>query len=92
MFVYMTLYGAGMLFASSAHSFLSGGCLMLAALWLYYEDYKRSGSLLNLRGLFALFFIGGEGVSCLKLSRLGTHWSIETWASFFVAFILFSAT
>lgn len=91
MIVYFICYGAGMLFAASAHSYLSGFCLMAAALWLYLEDYRKSGNPLHLRGLFSLFWVGGEGVSCLKLSRLQTAWRMETWAAFFVAFTAFWA-
>lgn len=80
-----------MLFAASAHSYLSGFCLMAAAVWLYLEDYRKSGNPLHLRGLFSLFWIGGEGVSCLKLSRLQTNWRMETWIAFFVAFTAFWA-
>ena len=89
MFVYLILYGAGMLFASSAHYYMSGGSLILAALYLYFYDYKKSGNPLHLRALFSLFWVGGEGVSCLKLSRLQTEWDLITWASFFVALAAF---
>lgn len=89
MVVYMILYGAGMLFASSAHYYMSGLSLMLAALFLYLRDYRRSGNPLHLRALFSLFWVGGEGISCLKLSRLQTDWEFVTWASFFVAFTAF---
>lgn len=89
MFVYMILYGAGMLFASSAHSSMSGFCLILAALYLYVRDYRKSGNPLHLRGLFCAFWIGGQGISCLKLSRLQTDWSLETWGCFFAAVVVF---
>lgn len=91
MAVYVICYGAGMLFASSAHSYLSGFCLMAAAVWLYFTDFRKSKNPLHLRGLFSLFWVGGEGVSCLKLSRLQADWRIETWAAFFVAFVAFWA-
>lgn len=91
MAVYFACYGAGMLFASSAHYCLSGVILILAAVWLYFYDYRRSGNPLHLRALFSLFWVGGEGVSCMKLSRLQTDWQLETWAAFFVAFTAFWA-
>lgn len=91
MIVYFICYGAGMLFAASAHYYMSGFSLMAAAVYLYLQDYYKSGNPLHLRGLFALFWVGGEGVSCLKLSRLQTDWSLETWAAFFVAFTAFWA-
>lgn len=89
MLVYLILYGAGMLFASSAHYYMSGVSLILAALSLYFYDYRKSKNPLHLRALFSLFWVGGEGISCLKLSRLQTDWSPETWACFFVALTAF---
>ena len=59
------------------------------AVYLYLREYGKSGNPLHLRGLFSLFYVGGEGISCLKLSRLQTEWSLETWACFFVAFAAF---
>ena len=79
MVVYLILYGAGMLFASSAHYYMSGMSLILAALYLYFYDYRRSGNPLHLRALFSLFWVGGEGISCFKLSRLQTDWDPVTW-------------
>lgn len=89
MVVYLILYGAGMLFASSAHYYMSGMSLILAALYLYFYDYRWSGNPLHLRALFSLFWVGGEGISCLKLSRLQTDWDPVTWASFFIALAAF---
>jgi len=89
MVVYLILYGAGMLFASSAHYYMSGASLILAALYLYFYDYRRTKNPLHLRALFSLFWTGGEGISCLKLSRLQTAWEWETWACFFVAMAAF---
>ncbi len=70
MLVYVICYGAAMLFAFSAHFTLSGMSLLLAAVYLYLREYGKSGNPLHLRGLFSLFYVGGEGISCLKLSRL----------------------
>jgi len=89
MVVYFMCYGAGMLFASSAHYYMSGVSLLLAAVYLYFYDYRRSGNPLHLRALFSAFWIGGQGISCLKLSHLQTDWELETWACFFVAYTAF---
>ena len=70
----------------------AGFCLMGAALWLYISDYRRSGCLVHLRGLFSLFWIGGQGVACLKLSRLQVPWSPITWICFFLACSVFYLT
>lgn len=89
MLVYLICYGAGMLFASSAHYYMSGVSLLMAALYLYVYDYKRTGNPLHLRALFSLFWVGGQGISCFKLSRLQTDWEYTTWACFFVALAAF---
>lgn len=89
MLVYLICYGAGMLLASGAHFYLSGISLILAAFYLYAYDYKKSGNPLHLRGLFSAFWVGGQALSCMKLSRLQTEWSFVTWACFFVALTAF---
>ena len=89
MLVYLICYGAGMLFASSVHYYMSGASLILAATYLYFYDYKKSGNPLHLRGLFSAFWVGGQALSCMKLSQLQTDWSYITWACFFVALTAF---
>ena len=79
------------MFAESRHPYLAGLCLLGAALWLYYEDYRRSGNLLHLRALFALSFVGGQGLAALRLSRLSQDWNAMTWLSFLAAFTGFYA-
>ena len=66
-----------------------GASMLLAAVYLYFYDYRRSGNPLHLRALFSAFWIGGQGISCLKLSHLQTDWELETWACFFVAYTAF---
>lgn len=68
---------------------LSGLVLLGAALWLYIKDYMRTRNLIHLRGLFCLFFVGGQGISCFKLSRLQTDWALMTWISLFLAVVFF---
>lgn len=89
MLIYLICYGAGMLFASSAHYCMSGVSLILAAVYLYFYDYRKSGNPLHLRGLFSAFWVGGQGISCMKLSRLQTDWDMVTWACFFIALTAF---
>ncbi|MCI9583046.1 MAG: oligosaccharide repeat unit polymerase [Clostridium sp.] len=91
MIVYVLCYGAAWMFAESRHPYLAGLCLLGAALWLYYEDYRRSGNLLHLRALFALSFVGGQGLAALRLSRLSQDWNAMTWLSFLAAFTGFYA-
>ena len=44
---------------------------------------------MELRALFTLAWVGGQGISCLKLSTLQDTWSYITWLSFFVIYIAF---
>lgn len=91
MTVYLLCYAAAVLFAESGHYYLSGAGLIFAAVYLYLKDYQRTGNMLHLRAVFSLAFVGGEGLSCLKLSRLSTHWTLMTWACFLAAYIGFYA-
>lgn len=91
MAVYLLCYAAAYLFAGSGHHYLSGLGLMAAAVYLYYEDYKKTKNIIHLRGLFALSWVGGQGIACLKLSRLGTEWTFMTWFCFLAAFVVFWA-
>lgn len=92
MTVYLLCYAAAFLFARSGHHFLAGTVLILSALYLYWQDYRKWGSLIHLRGLFSLFWIGGQGLSCLKLSRLQVPWSGKTWICFLFAYLGFWIT
>ena len=89
MIVYLICYGISFILAWQHLYVLSGLVLVGAAIWLYIRDYIRTGNLIHLRGLFCLFFIGGQGVSCFKLSYLQTDWLLITWVSFFVAVMAF---
>lgn len=92
MIVYLICYAAGFFLAGGEHYYSSGLVLILAAGYLYYYDYRRSGSMLHLRGLFSAFWVGGQGIACLKLSELQTDWSYKTWACFLLAFLGFWVT
>ncbi|MGP1588814.1 MAG: O-antigen polymerase [Oribacterium sp.] len=67
----------------------SGFFLIAVAFFLYFRNRSREGGLLNLPGLFALGLLGGEGIACFHLSRLGTVWSRETWLSFYLSYLVF---
>lgn len=67
----------------------SGVLLICAAVFLYLKEYQRTGMLLNFRGLLALGLIGGEGISCFKLSQLQTDWSGRTWISYYLFYLVF---
>lgn len=85
MAVYLICYVISFILARQHAYMLSGLVLIGAALWLYWKDYKKTGNLIHLRGLFCLFFVGGQGISCFKLSALQTDWHGETWLCFLLA-------
>lgn len=92
MIVYLCCYAASFVFAVGKHYYLSGLMLILAAGYLYLYDYRRSGNLLHLRGLFSAFWVGGEGIACLKLSKLQSEWSFTAWLCFLLALLGFWLT
>ena len=92
MWVYAICYLAAFLADRAGWHWPAGLCLMAAAVWLYLTEYGRTGNLVHLRGLFSLFWVGGQGIACLKLSRLQVPWSGLTWACFFLAFAGFFLT
>ena len=86
MIVYLICYLASFFLAVRGYYYLSGLALLVAAAWLYISDYRRSRNLIHLRGLFSLFWVGGQGLSCLKLSHLQSDWAWMTWLSLALAF------
>ena len=89
MSVYLINYAASYLFARAGYYWLSGLLLLLTGIYLYWYDYRRGQNIIHLRGLFSLFWVGGEGVACLKLSKLSSDWNLITWLCFLVAFLGF---
>ncbi len=47
--------------------------------------------LLDPAGLYSLFWLGGQAVACLKLSRLSEPWDAVTWLSLYLAWLCFAA-
>ena len=88
MAVYLICYGISFILAWQRLYVLSGLVLVGAAIWLYIRDYIRTGTV-SPSGAVLPVFIGGQGVSCFKLSYLQTDWLLITWVSFFVAVMAF---
>lgn len=86
---YIICFITGMLTAERNFSYLSGCILMLEGLVLYTMNFQRTGNLVDLRGLFSLSWVGGIGLTCLKLSRLQQSWEWMTWLCFFCAYMFF---
>ena len=85
MVLYLICYGISWTLARQHVYMLSGLVLLPAAFGLYWKDYRRSGNLIDLKGLFCLSFVGGQAVSCMELSRLQGDWADLTWLCFFLA-------
>ena len=82
MAVYLICYTISF-FLARRHLYVPSGLLLIgAAVWLYLGDYRCTKNLIHLRGLFCLAFVGGQGISCFKLSALQTDWRTETWICF----------
>ena len=89
MLIYIISYLAAFLTARIQLYAVSGILLIAAALYLFNSERIKSGNIINLRGLFSLSFVGGQGLSCLKLSYLQKDWQLLTWLCFFLAFTCF---
>lgn len=87
--IYTAAYVMSFVLGEAGLSAPSGLCLIFAAAFLYLTEYRRTRSTLNLRGLLALGLIGGEGVARFQLSRLSTDWTMQTWLSFYVFYLIF---
>ena len=60
------------IFTRIGAEYVAGIVFLLEALFLYISNFRKSGNLVDLRGIFSLSWIGGEGIACLKLSHLSS--------------------
>ena len=77
------------IFSRIGAEYVAGIVFLLEALFLYISNFRKSGNLVDLRGIFSLSWIGGEGIACLKLSHLSSPWETVTWLCFFLAYLCF---
>ena len=87
--IYTAAYVMSFVLGEAGLSAPSGLCLIFAAAFLYLSEYRRTASLMNLRGMLALGLHGGEGIARFQLSRLSTDWTLETWLSFYLFYLIF---
>lgn len=72
--------------------FVAAGCvLLIAAAVMSIYFYRIDQSLVSFRLLLSLFWIAGEGLAVMQLSRLQTPWTSMTWLSFSGFYLLFLA-
>lgn len=67
----------------------AGLLLFIGAIALYCYYFWISKSMVDLRALLSLFWIGGEGVAALQLSKLQTEWTTTTWICFTGFYLMF---
>ena len=71
MIIYCVCYLTSFLLAQAGWDIPSGLMLIGAAMYVYWKDWRKTGNLIHLRGLFFLGFVGGQGISCFKLPADG---------------------
>lgn len=86
---YMLVFLASYIASLAGLYYLSGILLMGEALYLYVHWVRETGSLVELRALFTLAWVGGQGIACMQLSKLQSDWQYITWLSFFLIYIGF---
>ena len=87
--IYTLLYIAAVAASAGGVYSAAGICLISAAFYLYGIFAYKEQSLVSLKALFSLSWVGGEGVACLKLSKLSGDWEWVTWLCFYLAYLCF---
>ena len=65
---------------------IASGLMITLAIFLYLLEYRKKHRIINVNGLFSLGFVGGFGLSLLKLSKLSSDYSMLTIITVYVAF------
>lgn len=88
---YLAAYALAVTAAGRGADIAAGIILIAESVFLFLLNLRKTKNLVDLKGLFILSWIGGEGIACLKLSRLQNDWENLTWFSFFLIYLCFSA-
>ena len=83
---YIIAYLVSTVFYYLKYNYVASVIMISLAIFLYVKEIKCINRIINVRGLFALGFIGGFGVSLLKLSKLANDYSIMTFVVVFTAY------
>lgn len=86
---YMLTYFMSYIASLARLYYISGILLLLEAMYLYLHWVRESQNLAELRAVFTLAWVGGQGIACLRLSWLQSDWSYVTWMCFFLIYIGF---
>lgn len=65
--------------------------ILVPLIFIIFSLYKKSGKIIELRQVFLLGFVGGQGLACLKLSELQINWEVYTWINIFLCVLYFFA-
>lgn len=84
--IYTIIYLLSVVLYYFKHNYIASVVMISLAIFLYLKECKQIGRIINVRGLFALGFIGGFGVSLLKLSKLAADYSVTTFIAVFIAY------
>ena len=71
--------------------FAAGLVLLAAAAVMAGLFYREEHSLVSFRFLLSVFWIAGEGLGVMRLSRLQTAWTLMSWFSFTGFYLMFLA-
>lgn len=63
--------------------------LVIVALATYIYRCKLTKNYMDPQGIFALSWIGGQGIACLQLSCLQQEWTLVTWLCFGLSYLGF---
>ena len=86
---YMLAYFVSYIASLARLYYISGLLLLLEAIYLYLHWVRESQNIAELRAVFTLAWVGGQGVACLRLSRFQSDWNYVTWLCFFLIYIGF---
>lgn len=84
--IYTIVYLLSVLLYRLNHNYIASLIMISLAIFLYVNEVKIEKRIINVRGLFALGFIGGFGVSLLKLSKLSSEYSTIMLVAVFLAY------
>ncbi len=86
LFIYTILYFISMMLYYIKQGIIASVIMVSLAIFLYVAEVRISKRAINVRGLFALGFIGGFGISLLKLSKLSQEYSMTTFLAVFISY------
>ncbi|MGO5051958.1 O-antigen polymerase [Lachnospiraceae bacterium LCP25S3_G4] len=87
--IYSIGYLISYVLANLNYHYLAAIILMVIALGLYIQAFVETDNLVDMKGIFSLSWIGGQGLACLQLSKLQGDWNPMTWLCFGVAYLCF---